>query len=76
VIAKLHEQNAANDYLANIVPEESYLREEEYPYPKAAEMPPIREAFDKFFSIVQTKETDSGVAMFSRNPFFSALYRG
>lgn len=67
VIAKLQDKNGANDYLANIVPEELYAMQGSYPYPVMGEMPAIRAAFDNFFDVVQTKETAQGVAMFSRS---------
>lgn len=74
VIEKLRDQGASNDYLANIVSQEYWNaasalgleKEDTYPYPEAAEIPAIRAAFDNFFRAVETKETDSGVAMFSR----------
>lgn len=74
LIAKLEDQNASNDYLANVVDEKFWeaqaalgMRlEGSYPYAKAGEVPAIRAAFDHFFNTVETKETDKGVAMFSR----------
>jgi adenine/guanine phosphoribosyltransferase-like PRPP-binding protein len=66
VIAKLQDQNASNDYLANITSEAAWSKENGYPYPTAGEIPAIRAAFDNFFQVVQTKETDKGVAMYSR----------
>lgn len=74
VIEKLRDQGASNDYLANIVSKEYWdaatalglEKEGTYPYPEAAEVPAIREAFDHFFDTVETRETDSGVAMFAR----------
>lgn len=80
VIAKLRDQGAANDYLANIVdPEvwgvsESMRAEalgqdesETYPYPLPAELPAVRAAFDDFFKTVETRTDDAGnVAMFNR----------
>jgi hypothetical protein len=81
IIAKLQDQSAANDYLANIVSEQAWNTQEairaefftgkkaepSYPYPTADEIPAIRAAFDEFFKTVQTKEDDAGnVAMFSR----------
>lgn len=65
IIAKLQDNNGSNDYLANIVPESLYAMQASYPYPVMGEMPAIRAAFDDFFKTVQTKETDTGVAMFS-----------
>lgn len=74
VIEKLRDQGASNDYLANIVSPEYWKaatalgmeKEGTYPYPEAAEIPAVREAFDHFFKTVETKETDQGTAMFSR----------
>lgn len=74
LIAKLEDQNASNDYLANVVDEQFWEAqaalgmqlENSYPYAKAGEVPVIRAAFDHFFSTVETKDTDKGVAMFSR----------
>lgn len=68
IINKLQDQGASNDYLANIVSEDAFGLENGYPYPTAAEIPAIRAAFDNFFNVLETKETDNGnVAMFSRN---------
>ncbi len=66
IIAKLQDKSGSNDYLANILPESLWLQQESYPYPTMGELPAIRTAFDNFFATVQTKETDKGVAMFSR----------
>jgi len=73
LISKLQDQNASNDYLANIVSQETWKASESlgfelddsYPYPTAGEMPLIREAFERFFNTIQTKETDKGIALFS-----------
>ncbi|MDP2346704.1 MAG: PLxRFG domain-containing protein [Gammaproteobacteria bacterium] len=85
LISKIHDQNASNDYLANIVDQETWKvaesigfeLDDSYPYPTAGEIPQIRAAFDEFFGTVETKETDKGVAMYSvRSPnFYSALVR-
>lgn len=74
LISKLQDQGASNDYLANIVDEATWKAaeklgfelDESYPYPTAGEVPAIRAAFDNFFRVVETKETDTGTAMFSR----------
>ncbi|MDO8983009.1 PLxRFG domain-containing protein [Cypionkella sp.] len=76
VIAKLRDQNAANDYLANIVSEEYWkaaaalqgLEGDSYPYLIADEEPAVRAAFDKLFTVIETRETDRGVEMYSRFP--------
>lgn len=73
LISKLQDQNASNDYLANIVDEKTWKAAEalgfeldgSYPYPTAGEVPAIRAAFDEFFATVQTRETEKGVALFS-----------
>lgn len=73
LIAKLQDQNASNDYLANIVDEKTWRAAESlgfeldgsYPYPTAGEIPKIRGAFDNFFTAIQTRETERGTALFS-----------
>ena len=65
VINKLKDQNASNDYLANIVSEKEFNIEDGYPYPTAAETPAIRAAFDNFFKVLQTKETDKGIMLYN-----------
>lgn len=72
LIAKLQDQGASNDYLANIVDEKSWAAaealgfelEDSYPYPRASEVPSIRAAFDHFFQTVETRETDTGIAIY------------
>lgn len=72
LISKLQDQNASNDYLANIVDPETWKAAEalgfelddSYPYPTAGEIPAIRAGFDHFFQTVQTRETDKGVMLF------------
>ncbi len=75
IIAKLQDQSAANDYLANIVDQQVWDTLEQmqgksaasYPYPSATELPGLRAAFDEFFQKVQTKTDDAGnVALMSR----------
>lgn len=74
LISKLQDQNASNDYLANVVSEKTWdamaalgmENENSYPYPTAAEIPAIRAGFDHFFQTVETREDDAGnVSMFS-----------
>lgn len=81
VIAKLQDQGAANDYLANVVSKEFWDAQEAmraglltetkpsptFPYPIGDEMPAVRASFDDFFKTVETRTDDAGnVAMFSR----------
>lgn len=63
VIAKLQDQNAGNDYLANVLPASAFALEGAYPYPTAGEMPQIRGAFDSFFQTVQTRQGDNGATV-------------
>jgi len=73
LIAKLQDQNASNDYLANIVAPETWdamaalgmQLEESYPYPTAGEIPAIRAGFDEFFKTTESRETDKGVEIYS-----------
>ena len=78
VIAKLKDQGAANDYLANIVDEQVWNiseaaraeffggeKVESYPYPGQAELPIVRAAFDEFFRTVEARADEGGnVALF------------
>lgn len=79
IIAKLQDQGAKNDYLANIVSKEYWDAAEalgvgkgvgegteSYPYLTPAEIPVVRAEFDNFFNTVETRETERGVEMFSR----------
>ncbi|MGL4626961.1 MAG: LPD5 domain-containing protein, partial [Plesiomonas shigelloides] len=75
LIAKLQDQHASNDYLANIVSNEAWDAEsalgiqldESYPYPTAGEIPGVRAAFDHFFDTIQEKEVDGKRVLYSRN---------
>jgi hypothetical protein len=73
IIAKLHDQGAANDYLANIVDQETWdaatalglEKDDSYPYVTAAETPAIRDAYDEFFRVIESRETEGGnIALF------------
>lgn len=83
LISKLQDQNASNDYLANIADETTWKAAESmgfelddsYPYPTAGEIPAIRAGFDQFFQTVQTRETDQGVAMYARAGLDAAAFR-
>ncbi|KJA11287.1 hypothetical protein RP29_06055 [Acidovorax temperans] len=63
VIAKLQDQNAGNDYLANVLPASAFELEGGYPYPTAGEMPQIRGAFDAFFQTVEARQGEGGVTV-------------
>ncbi|MDF2861335.1 MAG: hypothetical protein K0S02_1607 [Achromobacter mucicolens] len=60
LIAKLVDQGAANDYLANVVNEKAFGDEASYPYPTAAEIAPVRAAFDRFFQTVEQVPGEDG----------------
>lgn len=83
LISKLQDQGASNDYLANIVDEDTWKAasslgfelDDSYPYPTAGEVPAIRAGFDNFFQTVQTRETEKGVAMFARGLTTDAFRR-
>jgi len=73
LVHKADVKKESNDYLANILGEESWnilygenQNTSTYPYPTKAEMEKyIAPAFDKLFETIQTEETGDGVAMFS-----------
>jgi Large polyvalent protein associated domain 38/Large polyvalent protein-associated domain 5/ddrB-like ParB superfamily domain/Large polyvalent protein-associated domain 1/ADP-Ribosyltransferase in polyvalent proteins/RadC-like JAB domain len=75
LISKLQDQDASNDYLANIVSPETWKAAEaigfelddSYPYPTAGEIPAIRAGFDKFFETIESRETDKGVMLYEPN---------
>lgn len=85
VVAKLQDQGGANDYLANLVGEDfwealsamSGRPAETYPYLRPDEIEAVRPAFDALFRTIETKQTERGVAMYSRRktPLYSATLR-
>lgn len=68
LIAKLQDQGASNDYLANIIDEATWEAAialgfetgSSYPYPTAGEIPKIRAGFDHFIDTLETRETEQG----------------
>jgi len=75
VIDKLASQGFESDYLANIVKESSTEASKEisdYPYPLAVEMDVVNKAYDGVFDILQTKETEQGIALFSADTSIKA----
>lgn len=75
VIAKLQDQSAANDYLANVVNGTAWGMMAElsglgdsYPYLTETEIEKVRPAFDELFRTIETRETERGVEMYMRVP--------
>ncbi|WP_421301505.1 LPD38 domain-containing protein [Aeromonas veronii] len=75
LIAKLQDQGASNDYLANIVSESAWDAEAalgiqlegSYPYPTAGEIPAIRAGFDQFFDTIEEREEGDKRVFFSKH---------
>ena len=72
LIHKAEEKGESNDYLANIVGEDTWKALTEgdenssYPYPTKQELVEhIVPAFDALFETIKTKETDKGIVMYS-----------
>ena len=65
IIAKLQDQNAGNDYLANVVSDAMFALEGAYPYPTAGEMAQVRGGFDAFFQTVETREEGGAMVLYS-----------
>ncbi|WP_421215966.1 LPD38 domain-containing protein [Aeromonas enteropelogenes] len=80
LIAKLQDQGASNDYLANIVSQETWDAsaklgmdlDDSYPYPTAGEVPGIRASFDRFFDTIEEKEENGRRILFSQQGGLSA----
>lgn len=74
LIAKLQDQGASNDYLANIVDETVWEAQaalgmelgDSYPYATAGEVPAIRAGFDQFFDTLEQKQEGDRVILFSK----------
>ena len=81
LISKLQDQEASNDYLANIVDEQTWNaaallgmeNENSYPYPTEGELPSIRAGFDQFFQTIEHEETDNGVRLFNSSRTGSSM---
>ena len=66
IITKAQGLGVTNDFLANIVGEDAFSDPERYPYPTGEEKAEIDKAFDRLFDTIQEKETEQGIALFSR----------
>ena len=80
LLAKLQDQDASNDYLVNVVSPKVWETaaqagvklDNAYPYPSIEEMPVIRAGFDRLFEVMESKDTDKGVALFRASGVFAA----
>ena len=67
VINEMALNGIENDYLANVKAWDQWQKNpERYPYLKPDEIAPIKDAFDNLFQTLETKETEKGLALFSR----------
>lgn len=67
VLDKAKAAGVENDFLVNIRKADDHGSPDTYAYPTEAELDGgIRQAFDKLFSTLKTRETDKGVAFYSR----------
>jgi len=72
IIKKLAEKKISNDYLASVIPAQSWemVSESErvrkaYPYPLDNEMPAITKVFDNLFETIKERKTDKGIELYS-----------
>lgn len=67
IIGKMTLGGYHNDYLANVLPVESFSRNpNRYPYLLPEELAPVSEAFDALFGTMKTEPTDKGMALYAR----------
>jgi len=68
VIGEMSLRGFDNDYLSNVKEFEDWgsKNPNRYPYLKPEELTPIKESFDSLFNIIETKETEKGVALYSK----------
>lgn len=74
VVARLQDQNASNDFLANIVNGGYWQMQAElaglgdsYPYLTAEEVDATRPAFDGLFDVMQVRDTPTGTELYQRD---------
>lgn len=67
IFDKLISEQKRSDYLVHAVENRYYAALEMKPYPEGAERSAINKAFANLVATLETKETDSGVALFSRS---------
>lgn len=67
IIYKMEKEGYKNGFLANVVPVDGFARNKDrYPYLLPEEITPVEQAFDELFSELKTKETDKGIALYSK----------
>lgn len=66
VIYKMQQKGYQNDYLANVVRIEDFVRNpNRYPYLLDEEIEPVAKAFDDLFVTIKTRETETGVELYN-----------
>ncbi|MBR4877916.1 MAG: hypothetical protein IKU14_09420, partial [Rhodocyclaceae bacterium] len=76
VAHKLEQRGESNDYLVNVLSADEFVRNDDaYPYLLKSELAPIEQAFDRLFGEMKQRETDKGVALFSRSQTTEQLQR-
>ncbi len=74
-IAKMQKEGYHNDFLANVVSIDRFRRNpNRYPYLLESEMYPVVAAFDNLFAEMDTRQTESGIALFSIKPETKQAY--
>ncbi len=69
LVYKAKQLGFRNDYLANIVHPDAFLRfgQDKYPYPFDNEMPVLAAAFDNFFNTIKTRENQKGYTLYQED---------
>lgn len=69
LVYKAKQLGFRNDYLANIVHPDAFLRfgQDKYPYPFDNEMPVLAAAFDNFFNTIKTRESQKGYTLYQED---------
>lgn len=74
---KMNEAGYSNDYLANIQDLETFKavgKDDRYPYPTKEEAEKINDKFQKLFDVLEQKETDKGIELYSvKEPGYNSI---
>jgi hypothetical protein len=69
IIHKMQVEGYHNDYLANVVPVEGFVRDPgRYPYLLENEIEPVAKAFDDLFATIKTKDDGGKVVLYAPQP--------